>query len=165
MEATWTIEAGPDAGRQTAYASHVVGLRGDLYAIPQMGETVLLPWLQRYHRPMTLPAVPSWVAGLVGVRGTAHLVVDLGLLLGLGGGSITESTRLIFLEWGEHQAGFIVDEEVGIRYLVPPESVVAGDIMAGQTMMDGRLVKIINADVVLSHLTSAMNTLDGVIGH
>jgi chemotaxis signal transduction protein len=135
-----------------ARSALVIGLRGDLYAFGQSGEAILLPWLQRYRRPCPLPAMPDWVAGLVSVRGTAQVIVDLGLYLDLGPCTPAPGARLIFLEWGEHQIGFVVDDEVGVRYVTPLGAWQTDELIAGEATLDGRRVRIINGEILIGRL-------------
>jgi CheW-like domain len=135
-----------------ARSALIVGLRGDLYALCQAGNAVLLPWLQRYRPPSSLPAVPPWIAGLVNVRGTAQVIVDLGLCLGLGPCQPTPLARLIFVERGTHQVGFVVDEEIGMRYVMPIGDWTEGDVITGEAALDGRRARVINGDVLIARL-------------
>ncbi|GAC1435201.1 MAG: hypothetical protein NVSMB65_09180 [Chloroflexota bacterium] len=147
------------ATTSAARSALVIGLRGDLYALPQSGEAILLPWLQRYRHPSPLPAVPAWLAGLVSVRGTAQAVVDLGHFLDLGPFTPTPVARFVFLEWREHQVGFIVDEEIGIRYIMPVGSWSAEAIIAGEATLDGRRVRVVNGDALIARLAQGMEQL------
>jgi chemotaxis signal transduction protein len=148
---------GPTAARSAL----VVGLRGELYAFPQAGAAILLPWLQRYRRPSPLPAVPSWISGLISVRGAALVVIDLGLFLDLGFFAPAPFARLVFLEHGEHQVGFVVDEEIGIRYIMPVGAWDAGELLAGEATVDGRRVRVLNGDVLIDRLALGMEDATG----
>jgi chemotaxis signal transduction protein len=146
-------------GAALAQSALVIGLRGDLYAFAQSGEAILLPWLQRYRQPSPLPAVPEWVAGLVAVRGTAQVVIDLGLFLNLGPCAPTHVARLVFLEWREHQLGLVVDEEVGVRYIMPLGTWNSDEVIAGEATLDGRRIRVINGEILIARLVDQMAEL------
>ena len=157
--------APPDGASTDTWSALVVGVRGVLYGFPQEGPAILLPWLQRYRRPSPLPAVPAWVAGLVSVRGTAQVVVDLGLFLGQQPFTPTPVARLVFVESGEHQVGFAVDAEVGVRNLSSNGPLTTGEVIAGEALLRNQPIKILNGDVLMTRLVEAMKKHKGGMGY
>ena len=97
----------------------VFSLRNRLFAFEQHGTATLLPWLQRFGGTSPVPGLPAWSLGLLNVRGTVQMAVDLGHVLGFGQSDPGPDSRLIFLERGPVQLGLLVDTEIGVRYLRP----------------------------------------------
>jgi purine-binding chemotaxis protein CheW len=61
-------------------------------------------------RPITrLPLVPSFVAGLVNLRGDVVCVLDLGAMLGLPEIGVTDESRIVLVRDGARTAGLLVD--------------------------------------------------------
>lgn len=79
-------------------------------------------------RPLTrLPGTGPEVCGLIGIRGRAVTVLDLGVLLGGGASVSLPDGRLLLLELDERRVGYAVDEVVAIR----PAVLEAGGPEAG----------------------------------
>ncbi|HWE63872.1 MAG TPA: chemotaxis protein CheW [Chloroflexota bacterium] len=133
-------------------------LRERLYALEQRGAAPLLPWLQRYARPSAAPGLPDWCQGVLNVRGTVQMVVDLGCLLGLGLSAITDQSRLIFIEHGSAQLGMMVDREIGVRTVRRAD--VARDhgvpFIAGGALFDDRAVTVLNGAEIMQHIAGAL---------
>jgi purine-binding chemotaxis protein CheW len=106
-----------DSAAEQTIPAVVFTLRTQLYALEQHGNATLLPWLQRYIGASAIPGLPPWSLGLLNVRGTVQMAVDLGCVLGLGLSFPGPESRLIFLERGSVQIGLLVDTEIGVRYL------------------------------------------------
>jgi purine-binding chemotaxis protein CheW len=80
-------------------------LHGQLYAVPvdRVAEVVT-------YRPVTrVPFVPSWVAGIINLRGDVVTVVDLGDFLGLGKTAPTDATRIVIVRAAQRIGGVLVD--------------------------------------------------------
>ena len=61
-------------------------------------------------RPLTrVFLTPSWIAGIMNLRGDVVAVVDLAAFLGLGRTPIASATRIVLARGGEKTAGFLVD--------------------------------------------------------
>ena len=64
-----------------------------------------------------VPGTPSWILGVVNVRGEIESVLDLKAVLGLGRTEITPETRLLIAQDGELRSGLLVDQVVDIAEL------------------------------------------------
>lgn len=64
-----------------------------------------------------VPGTPSWILGVVNVRGEIESVLDLKAVLGLGRAEITPEARLLIAQDGELRSGLLVDEVVDIAEL------------------------------------------------
>jgi purine-binding chemotaxis protein CheW len=103
-----------------------------------------------------LPSCPDHIAGIVNLRGHILSVTDLKPILGLPQGEATEKTRIIAIESGFFETGFLVDEvvesiEVPLSKIepalltLPPER---AKFLEGQCKVDGKLIAIVNVEKV-----------------
>jgi len=133
-------------------------LRGRLYALEQRSTANLLPWLQRFSQPSGAPGLPEWCLGLLNVRGSVQMVVDLGQLLGYGPADAGESTRLIFIEHGLAQIGLLVDSEIGVRYLRPSERPEHEEDLFGSfsALLENQAVTVLDGAAIILHVGDAL---------
>ena len=144
-------------GRQ--FPAIVFVLHDELYAFEQFGTATLLPWLQRYAQPSLVPSLPEWCLGVLNVRGTVQLVVDLGCLAGFGRSEIGDQARLIFLEHGTTQLGLVVDREIGMRTLRYADVPAHGEIpfvSSGAQLGDGP-VFVLDGSAILLHVSGVLH--------
>lgn len=86
--------------------------------------------------PVTrVPGAKPWLSGVANVRGDLLPVVDLGRLLGRGGGMRTEASRVIVLNDDNVAAGFLVDAVGGFRSFAPDDQ--RHELVAGGAGEDG----------------------------
>jgi len=133
-------------------------IRDELYALEQDGAVTLLPWLQRYQRPSAVPSLHEWCLGLLNVRGTIQMLVDLGCLLGLGASETGGQSRLIFIEHNSVRLGLAVDREIGIRtlrYADLPGTVTTPFVTTGAQLGDGS-VYVLDGGALLRHVSGAL---------
>lgn len=71
-----------------------------------------------------IPRVPTWVAGVVNLRGRIISVLNLAIYLGLGGGETSENTQplLMLVETPQMELALLVDDVLSV------EPVSVGDI-------------------------------------
>jgi purine-binding chemotaxis protein CheW len=104
-----------------------------------------------------LPSSPEHIAGIVNLRGYILSVLDLKTLFGLPHEESTGKTRIIAIESGILETGFLVDEvvesiEVPVSKIelalltIPAEG---AKYLAGQCKVDDKLIAIINVEKVL----------------
>jgi purine-binding chemotaxis protein CheW len=104
-----------------------------------------------------LPSSPEYIAGIVNLRGYILSVTDLKTILNLPHEGPTEKTRIIAIESGMLETGFLVDEvvesiEVPVSKIertlltIPAEG---ANYIEGQCKMDDKLIAIINVEKVL----------------
>jgi len=81
---------------------------------------VELHLLRSIHRPdglATVPCTPSYVAGVLNVRGEIVVVLSAAALLGSAHASRTETGQVLLVEHPRACLGLLVDEVVGVRPL------------------------------------------------
>jgi purine-binding chemotaxis protein CheW len=66
-----------------------------------------------------VPGTPSWILGVVNVRGDIESVLDLKAVLGLGQAEITSESRLLIAEDGDLRSSLLVDQMVDIVEVSP----------------------------------------------
>lgn len=105
-------------------------------------------------RPITrVFLTPSWLAGIVNLRGDVVAVLDLAQLLGLPPTLITDDSRIVIARHDEKVAGFIADRLAELRSVEleaiqpPPETLsdAASSLLRGiATVDDGRALRILS---------------------
>lgn len=139
----------------------VFTVRGRLYGLLQDGGAALLPWLQRYDTPGSVPGVPSWMLGLLSVQGTVQAIADLGAFLGFGTSIPTDESRLIFIEHGDLRVGLLVDGVSGIRYFdtVDYTGYSADEpLVAGSATFNGQHVRVLDGIALLYNLAGTLGS-------
>jgi purine-binding chemotaxis protein CheW len=104
-----------------------------------------------------LPSSPTYIAGIVNLRGNILSVTDLKGIFGLSQEDLTDKTRVIAIESGILQTGLLVDEvaeaiEVPISKIEPTLPTVAPGIseyIEGQCKVDDKLIAILNVEKIL----------------
>ena len=103
-----------------------------------------------------LPSCPEHIAGMVNLRGYILSVTDLKPILGLPREDPTEKTRIIAIESGFIETGFLVGEVV--EYIEVPLSKIEPALLTlpaerakyleGQCKVDDKLIAIVNVEKV-----------------
>jgi purine-binding chemotaxis protein CheW len=104
-----------------------------------------------------IPRAPSYVRGVINLRGVVLPIVDLGARLGLPGTDPTARHVIIVAQVGERAAGLLVDsvsdilsvEEQSIQPTPDVASTLARTFVRGVIAMDGRMISVITLDHVL----------------
>jgi purine-binding chemotaxis protein CheW len=104
-----------------------------------------------------LPSCPEYIAGIVNLRGYILSVTDLKPFLGLPHEEPTEKTRIIAIESGIFETGFLVDEvvesiEVPVSKIEPvllTLPVERAKYLEGQCMVNDKLIAIVSVEKVL----------------
>ena len=104
-----------------------------------------------------LPSSPEHIAGIVNLRGYILSVTDLKTIFGLPHEEPTEKTRIIALESGALETGFLADEvvesiEVPLTKIEPALLTIPVErakYLEGQCRADDKLIALINVDRVL----------------
>ncbi|MEE8168455.1 MAG: chemotaxis protein CheW [Candidatus Hydrothermarchaeales archaeon] len=71
--------------------------------ITQVREILKIP------RITSIPNSPEFIEGVINLRGQITTVMDLRKRLGVGGGEISENTRIVIVEVGDTTIGMVVD--------------------------------------------------------
>lgn len=121
-------------------------------------------WIQ----PTPVPEAPPVVEGVVNLRGEVIPVIDLGKLFKSARQKRDADSRIMVMEVGGHQAGFIVDDVTEVQTVMPeavapPSPVLLGSnaasaessIITGIVKLGDRLVILVDADRILASLKLA----------
>lgn len=103
-----------------------------------------------------LPSCPEHIAGIVNLRGYILSVTDLKPMLGLPHEELTEKARIIAVESGIFETGFLVDEvvesiEVPLSKIEPVLLTLPAErakYLGGQCKVNDRLIGIVNIERV-----------------
>ena len=106
----------------------------------------------------SIPEVPSYVEGLINLRGKVLPVIDLRRRFGLSTAEYNENTRIIVTNTSERTIGLVVDEvhEVlrleGSQIEPLPDGLtnVNVEYIVGVVKLEGRILILLDTDVVLS---------------
>ena len=132
----------------------VFQLGAELYGvdIARVHEIIRLQTITR------VPRAPSFVEGVINLRGKVIPVVDLRRRFGLPTAEHTRATRTVVVEIGDQVVGIIVDSvsevlRVNTSTVEPPSPVVAGidsEYLHGIAKLPERLVILLDLDRVLA---------------
>ncbi len=95
-----------------------------------------------------VPGAPPAVRGVHNLRGEVIPVVELAMLLGLGGG---EAQSVVVAEHAGRRAGLAVDELLDVTELAD-ELETAEAPLAGAALVDGELVGVVDVGAILDAL-------------
>jgi purine-binding chemotaxis protein CheW len=88
-------------------------LEGETYGINVMQVQEVL----RYTEIAPVPGAPSYVLGIINLRGNVVTVIDTRCRFGLQGAEITDQTRIVIIEAENHVVGILVDAVTEVVYL------------------------------------------------
>jgi purine-binding chemotaxis protein CheW len=151
-EDDWLAGAAEASGPQRDYLTLVVGDEEYAIAIDRIREIIKV-------RPVTeVPHVPSFVIGIIAVRGTIVPVLDLRQRLRLATDGLSRTARFLIVAREEEVFGLLVDEVRQVVRLAdaeiepPPAMLSSGesDFIAGIGRPHGRMVILLALDHVLA---------------
>ena len=99
-------------------------LENEIYGVNVMQVKEVL----RYSEIAPVPGAPTFVLGIIHLRGTVVTVVDTCQRFGLPSGEITDSTRIMILEVEGHVIGILVDAVSEVVYLRQSEIEVSPSV-------------------------------------
>ena len=107
-----------------------------------------------------LPQSPSFVRGVINLRGAVLPIVDLAARLGFEGGETTDRSVIIVAQIGDQVVGLLVDAVSDILTVtddvIQPTPEVASDtaktFVRGLLAIDGRMISLIGLERVLPDL-------------
>ena len=108
-----------------------------------------------YNEATKLPNTPSFITGVINLRGKVIPVVDLGGRFGVGGGSRSRG-RVLVIETGNQEVGLLVDEVTEVIRLsqeqIDPAPGLAGgkSYIQGIGKKDNELLILLNPDELLA---------------
>ncbi|NHN39400.1 chemotaxis protein CheW [Pseudomaricurvus alcaniphilus] len=88
-------------------------LAGETYGINVMQVQEVL----RYTEIAPVPGAPTYVLGIINLRGNVVTVLDTRQRFGLPEGEVTEQTRIVIIEAEQHVVGILVDSVSEVVYL------------------------------------------------
>lgn len=156
------------------YLTFVLG--GEVYALGILNIKEIIDYGQLTEVPM----MPSFVRGVINLRGSVVPVIDLMARFGKGVTQIAKRTGIVIVETaaGEHEdghnqdIGIIVDAvnevvDIGPQDIEPPPSFGAGirpDFINGMAKRDNRFVILLNVGRVLSvdEMAALGQTVSGI---
>ena len=129
-------------------------LAGEKYGVNVMQVREVL----RYTEIAEVPGAPSYVLGIINLRGTVVSVVDTRNRFGLPSEEITDSTRIVIIETDQHVIGILVDSVAEVVYLRLSEIETAPNVgtdesakfIQGVTHKNDELLILIELDKLLS---------------
>ncbi len=129
-------------------------LEDEIYGINVMQVKEVL----RYSEIAPVPGAPSYVLGIINLRGSVVTVIDTCQRFSLPTGEITDSTRIMILEVDDHVIGILVDAVSEVVYLrqseVEPSPNVGNDdssrFIQGVCHKNDTLLILVDLDKLLS---------------
>ena len=99
-------------------------LDGETYGINVMQVQEVL----RYSEIAAVPGAPSYVLGIINLRGNVVTVIDTRHRFNLGAGEITDNSRIVIIETDRHVIGIFVDSVAEEVYLRQSEIEIAPNV-------------------------------------
>lgn len=99
-------------------------LAGETYGINVMQVQEVL----RYTEIAPVPGAPSYVIGIINLRGNVVTVVDTRHRFGLPSGELTDNSRIVIIEADSHVLGILVDSVAEVVYLRQSEIETAPNV-------------------------------------
>jgi purine-binding chemotaxis protein CheW len=99
-------------------------LAGETYGINVMQVQEVL----RYSEIAPVPGAPSYVLGIINLRGNVVTVIDTRHRFGLESGEINDNTRIVIIEADSHVVGILVDSVAEVVYLRQSEVETAPNV-------------------------------------
>ena len=129
-------------------------LDNDLYAVDIMRIKEII----RPQKLTPLPQAPSFIDGIINLRGAVIPVVDMRKRFGMPARELTASTRLLIVRLSAQTLGLVVDDvteviTVPVKDIKPPPTVSAGLIanyLLGVCLSGENMVMLLDIDRLLS---------------
>jgi len=99
-------------------------LAGETYGVNVMQVQEVL----RYTEIAPVPGAPSYVLGIINLRGNVVTVIDTRERFGLPPGELTDNTRVVIIEADKHVIGILVDSVAEVVYLRQSEIETAPNV-------------------------------------
>lgn len=126
----------------------------DLYA----ADIMRIKEIIRVQKLASLPRSPSFVEGVLNLRGTVIPVIDLRKRFDLAVAGHDRDTRLLIVKVGKQALGLVVDEvteviSVPVKDIKPPPQVSSGvcaEYLVGVCLFKDSLIMLLNLDKILT---------------
>lgn len=99
-------------------------LAGETYGVNVMQVQEVL----RHSEIAPVPGAPTYVLGIINLRGNVVTVIDTRNRFGLMPGEITDNTRIVIIEADQHVIGILVDSVSEVVYLRQSEVETAPNV-------------------------------------
>ena len=111
----------------------------------------------RYTEIAPVPGAPSYVLGIINLRGNVVTVIDTRQRFGLDSASVTDNTRIVIIE-ADKQVGILVDSVAEVVYLRQSEVETAPNVgneesakfIQGVCNKNGELLILVELDKMMS---------------
>ena len=160
MSTTTQVPVTPAAVADTLDLYVVFTANGSEYALP--ADTVLQ--MESFEGATPVPLVPSFVVGVVQIRGRVLPVVDLRVRFGGAPGELVLDNRVVVGHLGERVVGLLVDSarevvKIARSQLKPPPPIVASSgFVRAVAQLGPRLIMLLEFAKVIGE-----EHLDGVV--
>lgn len=112
----------------------------------------------RYTEIAPVPGAPSYVLGIINLRGNVVTVIDTRSRFGLKSAENTDNSRIVIIEAEKQVIGILVDSVAEVVYLRASEIDVAPNVgndesakfIQGVSNRDGELLILVDLDKLLS---------------
>ena len=112
----------------------------------------------RYSDIAPVPGAPSYVLGIINLRGNVVTVIDTRIRLGLETTEVTDSTRIVIIEGAKHVVGILVDCVAEVDDLATSEVESAPNVgndesakyIQGVASRDGELLILVDLNKLLT---------------
>lgn len=128
-------------------------LDGETYGIDvlQVQEVLPMPEIT------PVPGAPSWITGIINLRGSVVTVIDTRMRLGISPKAADASNRVIVIEAGEQVAGILVDSVAEVANICDSQIESAPDV--GSRESAHYICGIVSRDDMLLILLDSMRLL------
>lgn len=103
-------------------------LGGEFFAIP----VVQVQEIQNYESSTPIPRAPSWLKGVINLRGDIISVVDISSFLGLPPVRLDRKTKLIVVEGEKYNTAIMADAVLDVLAILPNEIRDLNEIAGGR---------------------------------
>jgi purine-binding chemotaxis protein CheW len=112
----------------------------------------------RYTEIAPVPGAPSYVLGIINLRGNVVTVIDTRSRFGLVPSEVTDNTRIVIIEAEKQVIGILVDSVAEVVYLKSSDIDVAPNVgteesakfIQGVSNRDGELLILVDLNKLLS---------------
>jgi purine-binding chemotaxis protein CheW len=119
--------------------------------------------IRGWTRATSLPHSPTYVRGVINLRGTVLPVIDLAQRLGLPCGEVTDRNVIIVVHIEGRTVGLLVDAVSDILSipqdeLAPPPELAADNsqtFISALTIVDGRMIRVLDLGSVMPAVDAA----------
>jgi purine-binding chemotaxis protein CheW len=123
----------------------------------------------RFTQPTKLPKSPSFMEGVINLRGKVISVIDLKKRFDMEVEDYTDNTRIIVIDINGHTLGIIVDEvnevlRLSLSDIEPPPTIIGGitaEYLRGVGKLGDRLLVILDLQKILTEQETRQ--LDNVV--